>query len=177
MLAEMPKYLAEMCLFALNTGLRDQEICGLRWDSECKINGIDSFVFVIEDIDAKNNKERIVVLNATARNLVNAKRGNESDYVFDYEGRRLDRMNNRAWRNAVAKTGITGVRVHDLRHTFGKRLRAAGVEHNNLQDLLGHYNGNITTHYCAAEIGRLIDCVELLCESRKPELTLIRRAG
>jgi len=83
----MPKYLAEMCLFALNTGLRDQEICGLRWDSECKINGIDSFVFVIEDIDAKNNKERIVVLNATARNLVNAKRGNESDYVFDYEGR------------------------------------------------------------------------------------------
>jgi integrase len=177
LLAEMPKYLAEMCLFALNTGLRDQEICGLKWDSECKINGIDGFVFVIEDIDAKNNKERIVVLNATACNIVNARRGNESEYVFDYEGRRLDRMNNRAWRKAVSTAGIVGVRVHDLRHTFGKRLRSAGVEHNNLQDLLGHYNGNITTHYCAAEIGRLIECVELLCESRKPELTLIRKCG
>ncbi|MGD0959556.1 MAG: tyrosine-type recombinase/integrase [Methylomonas sp.] len=134
-------------------------------------------MFVIEDVDAKNNKERIVVLDSTARNLVNARRGNGSDYVFDYEGRRLDRMNNRAWRNVIANSGLSGVRVHDPRHTCGKRLRSAGVEHNNLQDLLGHYNGNVTTHYCAADIGRLIDCVELLCESRKPELTLIRKAG
>ena len=29
--------------------------------------------------------------------------------------------------------------------------------------------------FSKVEISRLIDCVELLCETRKPELTLIRR--
>jgi len=55
------------------------------------------------------------------------------------------------------------------------RLRSAGVSFEDRQDLLGHHAGRITTHYSKADIQRLIDCVELLCEARKPELTLIRR--
>ena len=34
------------------------------------------------------------------------------------------------------------VRVHDLKHTFGRRLRAAGVSFEDRQDLLGHRSGN-----------------------------------
>ncbi len=37
------------------------------------------------------------------------------------------------------------VRVHDLKHTFGRRLRAAGVSFEDRQDLLGHRAGRITT--------------------------------
>jgi len=40
--------------------------------------------------------------------------------------------------------------VHDLKHTFGRRLRAAGVSFEDRQDLLGHRSGRITTHYSAA---------------------------
>ena len=76
---------------------------------------------------------------------------------------------------AVKKGALKGVRVHDLRHTFGMRLRAAGVSFEDRQDLLGHHAGRITTQYSKVEISRLIDCVNLLCESRKPELTLIRK--
>lgn len=175
LLKSLPDYLAAMVLFSLNTGLRDQEICGMRWSDECKISGMDATVFIISETRAKNEHERIVPLNSVAQSIVNSKRGNGSDFVFDFEGRKLSRMNNKAWRKAVKENGLVGVRVHDLRHTFGKRLRAAGVDHQNCQDLLGHYNGNITTHYCAAEIAKLIECVELLCETRKPELTLIRK--
>jgi integrase len=86
-------------------------------------------------------------------------------------------MNNRAWRKAREAVNLADVRVHDLRHTFGMRLRAAGVSFEDRQDLLGHHAGHITTHYSKAEIARLIECVELLCDGKQqPELTLIRAA-
>lgn len=34
---------------------------------------------------------------------------------------------NRAWKNARKKAGLSHVRVHDWKHTFGRRLRSAGV--------------------------------------------------
>jgi integrase len=126
LIKNMPAYLADMALFALHTGLRDQEICGMRWDHEAKVNELDSTVFIITEERAKNEYERIVPLNAVARSIVNKYR-NQSEYVFHLKGNRLDRMNNRAWRKAREAAGLPEVRVHDLRHTFGMRLRAAGV--------------------------------------------------
>lgn len=173
----MPGYIAQMVEFVLNTGLRDQEVCKLKWSDECKISGSDATVFIIQQENAKNGRERIVPLNRTARAIIESRRGNGSDYVFDFKQHRVAHLNGRAWKMAIKRTGLTGVRVHDLRHTFGKRLRSAGVDFQNIQDLLGHYNGSITTHYCAAEIFKLIECVELLCDNQKPELTLVRKIG
>ena len=176
LLKGMPKYLAEMSLFALQTGLRDQEICGLRWEWEYEITGLQATVFVIPEAKAKNARERIVPLNAVARSIVESRRGNCSDFVFDLDGSKLSRMNNKAWRKAREEAGLKELRVHDLRHTFGMRLRSAGVGLEDRQDLLGHYAGRITTHYSKVEIARLIECVELLCkEGSKPEMTLVKR--
>jgi site-specific recombinase XerD len=62
-----------------------------------------------------------------------------------------------------------------LRHTFGMRLRAAGVSFEDRQDLLGHHAGRITTHYSKVEITKLIKCVEMLCDDNyPPELTLVK---
>jgi integrase len=58
--------------------------------------------------------------------------------------------------------GFCTLHVHDLRHTFGRRLRAAGVSNETRQDLLGHKNGNITTHYSAAELCELLRAVKLI---------------
>jgi len=177
LLKELPAYLADMVLFALNTGLRDQEICGMKWTDECKVSGLDSTVFIISEDRAKNGRERIVPLNSVSKSIINGRRGNGSDYVFSYAGHKLARMRTESWRQAREVVGLKEMRIHCLRHTFGMRLRAAGVSFEDRQDLLGHYAGRITTHYSKADIARLIDCVELLCEARKPELTLIRRIG
>jgi integrase len=56
-----------MVLFALHTGLRDQEICGLRWDWEHQFQGTELSLFVIPETNAKNGRERIVPLNSVAR--------------------------------------------------------------------------------------------------------------
>jgi integrase len=176
LLKELPGYLADMVLFALHTGLRDQELCGLRWSWEHRVSGLETTVFVIPEYEAKNGRERIVPLNAVTRSIIEARRGHGTEWVFALDGKRLSRMNNKAWRKARQAAGLEEVRVHDLRHTFGMRLRAAGVSLEDRQDLLGHYAGRITTHYSRVEIARLIECVELLCgDERRPEVTLLRR--
>jgi hypothetical protein len=73
---------------------------------------------------------------------------------------------------------LTHVRVHDLKHTFGRRLRAAGVSFEDRQDLLGHRSGRITTHYSAAELSRLIEAANSVCDrdGKQPELVVLRGA-
>ena len=46
---------------------------------------------------------------------------------------------------ATERAGLAHGRVHDLDHTFGRRLRAAGVSFEDRQNLLGHRSGRITT--------------------------------
>ena len=68
--------------------------------------------------------------------------------------------------------------MHDLKHTFGRRLRAAGVSFEDRQDLLGHRSGRITTHYSTAELQNLLEAANRVCEekSRKsPALTILKR--
>jgi len=86
------------------------------------------------------------------------------EYVFvrqDKDGRNvpIKKMYGTAWKNArkraadawerthgtPAPEGFRRVRVHDLKHTFGRRLRAAGVSFEDRQDLLGHKSQRITT--------------------------------
>ena len=70
------------------------------------------------------------------------------------------------------------VRVHDLKHTFGRRLRAAGVALETRKVLLGHRSQDITEHYSAVELEELINAVEKVCEQKSgkiPALTVLRR--
>jgi integrase len=65
-----------------------------------------------------------------------------------------------------APAGFKNVRVHDLRHTFGRRLRAAGVSFEDRQDLLGHRSTRVTTDYSAAELRSLLNAANRLKKSR-----------
>jgi hypothetical protein len=76
--------------------------------------------------------------------------------------------------------GFRNIRVHDLKHTWGYRLRAAGVQFEDRQVLLGHQSTHMTTHYSAAHIGNLIAASEKVCElaSRKsPAIAIVRARG
>src|SRR5690606_41266818 len=56
--------------------------------------------------------------------------------------------------------------IHNTRHTFGRRLRSAGVPLETRKTLLGHANGDITTHYSAAEIEELRLAVQRIVNPR-----------
>lgn len=183
--AELPSHLERMALFAVNTGCREQEVCQLRWDWEIKIPELPHLmVFIIPSELVKNGEDRLVVCNNVARSVVNAERGKHPSHVFTYNGNPLSRMNATAWRKARERVGLNHVRVHDLKHTFGRRLRAVGVSFEDRQDLLGHRSGRITTHYSSAELQNLFDAANKVCDNNKQSgvvLTLLRnlnnRAG
>jgi integrase len=195
---ELPDHVARMALFKVNTGLREQEVCGLKWEYEVKVPELDTSVFVIPGERIKNGEERLVVLNRVAKSVVESLRGLHPVSVFvrnlgkDAAARPLAKIYNTAWKAAreraadawekehkeTAPAGFRKIRVHDLKHTFGRRLRAAGVSFEDRQDLLGHRSGRITTHYSQAELTSLIEAAERVCdtESRKsPATTWLRR--
>jgi len=65
-----------------------------------------------------------------------------------------------------APTGFRDLRAHDLRHTFGRRLRSAGVSKEERKDLLGHKSGDVTTDSSAAELTSLINAANLIIRSK-----------
>jgi integrase len=173
---ELPDYLAQMALFAVNTGCRDQESCSLRWDWEVAIPQLGTSVFIIPSVFVKNGDQRLVVLNGIAKSVVDARRGTTPTHVFTYMREPITRMLTSAWKRARVRAGLRQVRVHDLKHTFGRRLRAAGVSFEDRQDLLGHRSGRITTHYSAAELSRLLVAAESVCsrDTTQVELVVLR---
>lgn len=173
---ELPDYLAQMALFAVNTGCRDQEVCSLRWEWEVWVPELGTSVFIVPGSRVKNGDQRLIVLNSVAASVVEARRGVHRSHVFTYVESPIGHMLTSAWKRARDRAGLPFVRVHDLKHTFGRRLRAAGVSFEDRQDLLGHRSSRITTHYSGAELSRLLEAAEKVTDRNgsRPELVVLR---
>lgn len=155
----LPAHLKQMAIFAVNTGCRDQEICRLQWQWQMTVPELNTYVFIIPPHLVKNRQHRLVILNQQAKQVIEGQRGNHPLFVFTYGNKPLTRMLNSAWLRARTKANLPQVRVHDLKHTFGRRLRAANVSFEDRQDLLGHKSQRVTTHYSSAELANLITAV------------------
>ena len=191
--SELAPHLARMALFKVNTGTREQEVVRLQWDWEIAIPELSTSVFVVPRELVKNKDDRLIVLNRVARSVIDKVRRDHRTRVFTYEDKPVKRIGNAGWQRARKRAskryeaelglpcpdGFRRFRVHDLKHTYGRRLRAAGVSLEDRQDLLGHRSGKVTTEYSAPELANLIEASNRVCgqKSRKtPALTLIRTA-
>lgn len=68
--------------------------------------------------------------------------------------------------------------MHDSKHTFGRRLRAAGVPLETRKVLLGHRNGDITSHYSAPELAELLEAANRVCPDKSgktPALIVLKQ--
>ncbi len=174
------------------TGCRRSEALALRWNSiEWKkselliAHSLTMVESAVVEKDTKTHQARRVILDpGTMRELeIHKKRANdrasacasaldEDAYVFtsDADGRR-------PWRPDVAtnrfgrlckSTGISGVRLHDLRHYVATNLGAAGTPIATISARLGHRDKATTLnvyqhtlpaqdHQAAALLGALLD--------------------
>src|SRR5262249_30638506 len=149
----LPTHLARMALFAINTGLRQSNLCGLQWTWEVPVPEVGRSVFVIPPEAFKTKRPHVVILNDVAWSIIDTQRGKHPIWVFPYRGRRIGKMNNNGWQQARYEVGLTQVRVHDLRHSFACRLRAAGVSAEDREALLGHANHSMAGHYANGDGG------------------------
>src|SRR5262245_6990441 len=172
----LPDHLGRMALFAVNTGLRDANLCGLQWFWEVSVPELDRTVFVIPPEEFKSRRPQVVVLNDAAWSIVQAQRGKHPQWVFPYRGKRVETMNNNGWQRARRTAGLCDVRVHDLRHTFGTRLRAAGVHEEDRCALLGHALRTMPQLYASADVERLVALANRVLERRRTH-TILRVAN
>jgi len=133
-------------------------------------------VFVIPPEAFKSKRAHVAIMNDAAWSIVQAQRGLDPIWVFPFRGRPIGTMNNNGWQRARREAGLQSVRVHDLRHTFACRLRAAGVPIEDRAALLGHATRSMAGHYASADVGRLMGQANLALR-REETCTVLRVAN
>jgi len=172
----LPDRLARKALFAVNTGLRESNVCGLQWTWEVRVPEVARSVFVIPPEAFKSKRAHVAILNDVAWSVIEEQRGKHPIWVFPHRQGPVASMNNTAWQRARREAGLQAVRIHDLRHTFACRLRAAGVSMEDREVLLGHANHSIAGHYASADVGRLLEKANLILK-RQETRTVLRVAN
>jgi integrase len=164
-------HLQRMVLFDLNTGARDDVVCNLRWEWEVYLEELECSVFIVPPRYVKGRKGwRPLVCNRVAQSILEERRGKHPEFVFTYqpgkniEPHAVETMNNNGWQTVRTAVGLQGVRVHDLRHTVGMRLREAGVREETISDILWHSRGTMTSHYSVAQVRELLDALNLITD-------------
>jgi integrase len=141
--------------------MRLGEILNLKWDQ------IDLGAKTIRVEHTKNKRNRTIAMNSTlTAELQKLKdHGDCSPYLFanPKTGKPLTTVK-RTFTTACKKAGITGLRFHDLRHTFATRLIAKGTDIITVKELLGHSSVTITERYTHSFREQKMKAVELLVE-------------
>src|SRR5262249_46342844 len=123
---------------ALNTGMRLGEILSLTWSNVNLENGF----IVITAEKSKSGRLRRIPINSVLRAvLVALPKTHELVFPSPATGGAWYSSSNplkTAFRAACRRAKITGLRFHDLRHTFASRLVQAGVSLVDVSKLLGH---------------------------------------
>jgi len=135
LLSISPKWLREIIIFAINTGLRQSEILSLQWP---RVDLPRKTITILED--QKNQGRDTLPLSERALTVLKERakvRRGETNFVFYNKlGRRITTRNlQRAFNSALKKSRIEKLRFHDLRHTFATRLVQAGVDIYTVQKL------------------------------------------
>ncbi|RYF53864.1 MAG: site-specific integrase [Comamonadaceae bacterium] len=177
LLPMLPDHLARMALFTLNTGVRDDVVCNLRWEWEIKVPELGASVFEVPRQHVKGKRQsRVVVCNSVAQSIIESARGMHEDFVFVWRRERVKNvdqppamgyrpialMSNNGWMRGRTKAGLGDLHVHDLRHTVGMRLREAGVAEATRADILWHSTGSMTNHYSVAQLAELHAALEAI---------------
>ena len=153
-------HLRPIVVVALQTGMRQGENLGLRWEHT------DFDQRTIYVAHTKTGKPRRIPMSKPVEvELRSLKQDASSDeHIFSYArtGLKLTTFRH-AWAGACKAARISGLRFHDLRHTFATRLRAKGVHEMDIMSLLGHTTLQMTsryTHPMAQNLRTAVDSLE-----------------
>lgn len=129
-----PKWLKELIIFSLETGLRQGEVLTLQWSQ------VDFARKTITIFEQKNRAKDILPLNERALEILKERakiRHIKANYVFYNKNGNSIMVSNlqRAFSLAKKRANIEDLRWHDLRHTFATRLIQAGVDLYTVQKL------------------------------------------
>lgn len=159
LLAAANEPLKSILVTALHTGMRRGEILSLTWSA------VDFGRNLITVVNPKNGRSRQIPLNEQVRGVLRARKQADGLHTFVFadtrSGRQIGSVKT-AFLATLRRAGITGLRFHDLRHTFATRLVTQGVDLLTVKELLGHSSIAMTMRYAHPSERNLRRAVELL---------------
>ena len=153
--AERPAYQrqADIIRLLLFTGCRKGEIKDLRWS---EVEG-----GTLRLADSKTGP-RTVYLSADARAVIDRQRRGTGPFVFP-SGLDPDRPHGkdlRLWIRVRERAGLSGVRLHDTRHTYASQAVMKGIPLPIVARLLGHREVKMTMRYAHVGDREVIEAAE-----------------
>jgi integrase len=148
-----------MYLTAAMTGLRQGELLALRWmDIDWNAKRVRVRRNVVRGElgtpKSKRSTRSVPLADRVAGELhrlyVASAYQADDDLVFAHPqtGKPMERSNLlKRYKRALKRAKVGPVRFHDLRHTFGTRMAAAGVPMRTLQEWMGHRDFKTTLIY------------------------------
>ena len=152
----LPPHQAAMARFALATGLRQRNVCRLKWEAV----DLERRCAWVHPDQSKTRRAIAVPLNAEAVAVLRAQTGLHREYVFAFEGQPVWQVNTKAWRKAVKTAGLQDFRWHDLRHTWASWHVQAGTPLNVLQEMGGWASYDMVLRYAHLSSGHLLPHAE-----------------
>jgi len=135
-------YTRDVVTAVINTGMRRQEVLGLKWQQIR--NG---FIYLSK---TKTDEARQIPINDDLAQLFKSiRKRNElkSEHVFcDKKGKPFKDIKV-SFKATLKKAGIEDFRFHDVRHTFASHFIMRGGQLKELQEILGHKNITMTMRY------------------------------
>ena len=138
-------------IVALNTGMRRNEILGLKWPN---VDLVRNYIFIE---NSKSGLSRKVPMNSAVSGAFLGL-PHVSDFVFfNPETKAAVKDIKTAFKAACRRAkkdpndendpGIVGLRLHDLRHTAASKMIEAGVDLATVSKILGHASIQMTMRY------------------------------
>jgi integrase len=140
---------ADIIRMLLLTGARKGEVRSMKWADL----DLEKGIWTKLGSATKQKSDHVVPLSAPARQLLSeiydAQRSKPSEWVFPSNRGHLGHVFELKdhWRELITVAKITGLRIHDLRHSFASQLASAGASLPLIGALLGHSNAATTARY------------------------------
>ena len=122
-------------------------------------------------------------MNDIAKSVIQKQMGSHLEFVFVYRGHPVSKLNDSAFKNARAGAAkklpnIKNASIHSLKHTYGARLRVAGVSEGDPNSLTGHKGRmSMTTYYSAPELRNMLEYSNRVCQQNDNLALLKHRTG
>jgi len=161
LLSASKPHLKPIIEMAVETGLRSEELLGLRWEQ------VDLERREVRLTVTKSKQPRVVPLSdrAVAIFVATARIG-DCAYVFTNPrtGNRYKTVK-RAFQTACRRSEIEDFRFHDLRHTFASWAVQNGADLYRLSRILGHSTLQMTTRYAHLATEQLHEVIKGMATS------------
>ena len=161
LLRELAPHQRPMVIFATQTGQRQSNVLGLTWDRV----DLKNRLAWVDAIDTKANKTIRIPLNDIAMSVLEGQVGEHDLFVFTYQGRAISEIKT-SFQKACIRAGLavekkipnpnnkrgftriyTGLRWHELRHTFASWHAQSGTPPQVIKELGGWSSMQMVERY------------------------------